>query len=320
MQNQIKSFTFKFQRCSQRIDNFLFKKLKGVPKKKIYHIIRNGEVRVNSSRVKPNYKIKFNDLVRIPPIFIKEKPFLFDVFKMEKFVEKIKKCILYEDKYLLVINKPSGIAVHGGSGLKFGIIEALRLTCFKNRFLELIHRLDLSTSGVLLMAKKNFALKKMHEQIRLKQVQKKYIALVKGRWPLNFQRVCVPLTKSNSRNKKKIIIVDKKGKISETRFKIKKQFFHFTLLEVYPITGRSHQIRVHTQYVSHPIIGDDRYGDFKLNKKISEIGLNRMFLHASFIKFIHPITKKELVLKSSLGKDLKKCLKKIKNYNLNDVF
>lgn len=319
IQNQTKSITFRCVDSKQRIDNFLFKNLKNIPRSKIYHIIRSGEVRVNKSRVKPRYKVQFNDLIRIPPIFFEKKYKLVNYSRLEKTIKKIKNCIIYEDKYLLGINKPARMVVHGGNSFDFGIIEALRLTYFKNQFLELVHRLDFNTSGILLIAKKSSILKDLHEQIRSKKIKKKYFALVKGNWPKNIKKICLPLLKKNLKNKGRFVLIDEKGKKSETHFKIKKFYFQSTLMRVYPITGRSHQIRVHAKSLLHPIVGDDKYGDFKLNKKAKKLGLKRIFLHASSIKFYHPIIKSTLELKADLTEDLKKYLKKIRK-NCNYFF
>lgn len=311
--NQIKPITFKPNISGQRVDNFLLNYFKKVPKDKIYHIIRNGEVRINSKRVKPKYKLKFNDLLRIPPLYSKYVKKKIDLSKLENTILKIKKCIIYEDKYLIALNKPNNFAVHGSNCYKLGIIEILRLIYFKEKYLELVHRLDFDTSGILLIAKKYSVLRSLHEQWRFKKVKKEYIGLVKGNWSSNLKVIHVPLLKSVLKNGNRIVKVNCNGKPSETRFKIKECFFKFTLLKIYPITGRSHQIRVHTKYALHPIVCDNKYGDFKFNKRLRYLGFNRLFLHAYSVQFFHPIFLKKMILKASIDDDFKNCLNFIKN-------
>lgn len=311
--NQVNSITFKVKIIGQRVDNFLLKYLKKVPRNKIYHIIRKGEVRINSKRVKPEYKLKFHDLIRVPPLYCVNVKKNVNFIKLKGIISKIKKCVIYEDQYLIALNKPNNIAVHGGSGFSLGVIEILRIIYFRVKYLELVHRLDFDTSGILLIAKKYNVLRSLHEQWRLKKVKKEYIALVKGNWSPDIKVIRVPLLKYFSKNGHRIVKVDYKGKSSETRFKIKEVFFQFTLLKIYPITGRSHQIRVHTQYASHPIVCDNKYGDFKFNKKLRSFGLNRFFLHASSIQFIHPVFLSKLILKAPIDNNLKNYLEFIRN-------
>ncbi len=223
--------------------------------------------------------------------------------------------ILYEDESMLVINKPSGIAVHGGSGLSFGVIEALRALRPQARFLELVHRIDRDTSGILLVAKKRSALRSLHEQLREKVVQKDYLALVRGQWQAHTKVIKAPLLKNELASGERIVRVSEEGKPSETRFSIEERYANATLVKASPITGRTHQIRVHTQYAGHPIALDDKYGDAEFDSKMKEVGLQRLFLHAHAIRFEHPKTGEEMVITAPLDKTLKGVLAKLRaNY------
>ena len=254
--------------AGQRIDNFLRTQLKGVPKSMIYRILRKGEVRVNKKRVKPEYKLEAGDDVRIPPIRVAEREEEAVSPKLQK-VAALSDVILYEDDHILVLNKPSGTAVHGGSGLSFGVIEGLRALRPEARFLELVHRLDRDTSGVLLVAKKRSALRSLHEQLRDKGMQKDYLALVRGQWQSHIKVVQAPLLKNILQSGERIVRVNQEGKPSETRFKIEERYEFATLVRCSPVTGRTHQIRVHTQYAGHPIASDDRYGDRDFDKQLA---------------------------------------------------
>lgn len=272
--------------AGQRIDNFLRNQLKNLPKSMVYRILRKGEVRVNKKRIKAEYKLQAGDIVRIPPVTIEEKQEESQPLntKLNK-VAELEHLIIYEDDHILVLNKPSGTAVHGGSGLKFGAIEALRALRPQSRFLELVHRIDRDTSGILLVAKKRSALRHLQAQFRAKTVQKYYFALVMGQWKSSCKKVTAPLLKNEVNS---IVRVNAQGKLSETRFKIIEKFSQATLVQASPITGRTHQIRVHTQYTGHPIAWDDRYGDRRFDAYMSQVGLDRLFLHAANIKFQHP--------------------------------
>ncbi|XZQ56591.1 MAG: 23S rRNA pseudouridine(955/2504/2580) synthase RluC [Arsenophonus sp.] len=307
IKNQVKFITIDNNEEGQRIDNFLLMRLKGVPKSKIYHIIRKGEVRVNKSRIKPEYKIKKDDLIRIPPIYLfkKEQNVISTKF-YKKYI--LTEYIIYEDEHLLVLNKPSGISVHGGTGINFSVIEVLRSLRPEIYFLELVHRLDRETSGVLLIAKKRSALRILHQQLRLKQMQKQYIALVRGHWPEHIKIIKAPLLRNTLQSGERIVKVSNNGKFSETHFKIEKYFSNSTLIKINPITGRTHQIRVHTQYVKHPIACDNRYGDINFNQQLAIIGLKRLFLHASSLMFFHPVNMKKLTFYATLDQKLKNYL------------
>ncbi|VAY02462.1 Ribosomal large subunit pseudouridine synthase C [Arsenophonus endosymbiont of Aleurodicus dispersus] len=305
--NQVQFVTINNDQAGQRIDNFLFTRLKGIPKSRIYRLIRKGEVRINNGRINPEYKVQAGDFIRIPPVRLAKKQKNVISAKLGK-VAILTDYILYEDQYLLVLNKPSGMAVHGGSGVNFGVIEALRALHPEAHFLELVHRLDLETSGVLLIAKKRSALRALHQQLSQKKIQKQYVALVKGQWPSHIKVIQVPLLKVISQNGERIVKVNSNGKYSETYFQIKERISNATLVNAFPITGRTHQIRVHAQYAKHPIAYDNRYGDPNFDKELTFTGLKRLFLHASSLIFIHPVTGEKLTFNAPLDQQLKICL------------
>ncbi|WP_299135886.1 23S rRNA pseudouridine(955/2504/2580) synthase RluC [uncultured Vibrio sp.] len=291
--------------AGQRIDNFLRNQLKNIPKSMIYRIVRKGEVRVNKKRIKAEYKLKAGDLVRIPPVTIEEKTEEnVPSTKLNK-VSELEQCIIYEDDHMLILNKPSGTAVHGGSGLKFGAIEALRALRPDARFLELVHRIDRDTSGILLVAKKRSALRHLQAQFREKTVQKYYFALVMGEWKNSCKVVNAPLLKNEVNS---IVRVNPNGKASETRFRVLEKFKDATLVQASPITGRTHQIRVHTQYTGHPIAWDDRYGDRRFDAYTGKVGLDRLFLHAANIKFTHPGSEEKMDISAPMEKRLERAL------------
>ncbi|WP_411704357.1 23S rRNA pseudouridine(955/2504/2580) synthase RluC [Edaphovirga cremea] len=297
--------------AGQRIDNFLRTQLKGVPKSMIYRIVRKGEVRVNKKRIKPEYKLEEGDQVRIPPVRVAEREDNAVSAKLDK-VAALEACILYEDDYLLILNKPSGTAVHGGSGLSFGVIEGLRALRPDARFLELVHRLDRDTSGVLLVAKKRSALRSLHEQLRLKGMQKDYLALVRGQWQSHCKVVQAPLLKNILQSGERIVRVNSEGKPSETRFKVEERFEHATLVKASPVTGRTHQIRVHAQHAGHPIAFDDRYGDREFDQQLRGTGLKRLFLHAAALCFEHPNTGETVRIEAPLDTQLRYCLQMLR--------
>ncbi|MBI2379184.1 MAG: 23S rRNA pseudouridine(955/2504/2580) synthase RluC [Gammaproteobacteria bacterium] len=283
-------------RAGQRIDNFLICELKGVPKTRVYRILRKGEVRVNKGRVGPDYKLAAGDVVRVPPIRVAEEtegpnPQLAKVRQLED-------CIVYEDEGLIVLNKPSGLAVHGGSGLSFGAIEGLRALRPKAKFLELVHRLDRDTSGLLLVAKKRAILLALQEQLKDKTLRKTYWCLVKGKWPAALKDVTVALQKNELKSGERVVRVSKDGKPAHTQFRVLRRFKDCSLVEASPLTGRTHQIRVHAQYAGHPIIGDTKYGDPELNQLMAGKGIARLFLHAAALSFRLPGQPKPLELKA----------------------
>jgi 23S rRNA pseudouridine955/2504/2580 synthase len=295
----------------QRIDNYLRTFLKGVPKSLIYRILRKGEVRVNKKRVKPEYKLQPNDELRIPPVRVSE-PTDLPSTKLNK-VSSLENHILYEDDCLIVLNKPSGTAVHGGSGLSFGVIEALRALRPQQKFLELVHRLDRDTSGCLLIAKKRSALKSLHEQLRDRKVDKRYQALVAGEWPANRFKVKAPLLKNTLKSGERVVLVNDEGKPSETRYRILESFNQATLVEASPVTGRTHQIRVHCLHAGHPIAADNRYGDKDFDQRTAKLGLKRLFLHAHSLAFIHPNTEERVTYKAPLEPSLVGVLKRLRS-------
>lgn len=277
------------EEAGQRIDNFLLKKLKGVPKSRIYKMVRKGEVRINKGRIKATYKIVEGDSVRIPPVRVAEKEEIVVPTKLDK-VQALEDCILYEDERLIVLNKPSGLAVHGGSGMSYGVIEALRALRPTAPYLELVHRLDRDTSGCLLIAKKRSALRYLHEQMQNKRITKRYWALVNGHWPDKLKQVDVALAKITLKSGERMVrVADKKAPYSKeclTTTYIVEKFADTTLMSCEPITGRTHQIRVHAQHAGCFLIGDDKYGDDKLNQAYKDKGLtDRLFLHAYSLKF-----------------------------------
>ncbi|MGS0675260.1 23S rRNA pseudouridine(955/2504/2580) synthase RluC [Shewanella sp. 0m-4] len=309
---QVQLVTIDEDHVGQRIDNFLLTKLKGVPKSMIYRIVRKGEVRVNKKRIKPEYKLADGDIVRIPPVRVSEsdsKPG--PSAKLTK-VSQLEERILFEDKYLIVLNKPSGIAVHGGSGVEFGVIEAMRSLRTQQKFLELVHRLDKETSGVLLIAKKRSALRHLHDQLRYKKMQKDYVALVRGEWQSHDKVIKAPLLKLTLKSGERIVRVNKEGKESETRFKVLQRYSDSTLVQASPVTGRTHQIRVHCQFAGHPIACDEKYSEQKFDDSMRAQGLNRLFLHAAQLKFTHPETEEVMQVKAPLDLILESTLKKLK--------
>ena len=289
------------EHSDQRIDNYLFTLLKGVPKSRIYRIIRKGEIRINGSRIKPDYKLNEGDKIRIPPVRIAEREaFILPSKKLQYLLEKN---ILYEDDALLVLNKPSGLAVHGGSGIKFGLIEALRLIRPKTDYFELVHRIDQETSGCLIVAKKRSTLRYLQEQMRNRRISKVYRALATGKWPRGIKRIDLPLMAFEQKTGEKIVRVNPKGKKSVTIFSVMKRYRNFTLLEALLETGRTHQIRVHAQHIGCPLAGDNKYGLDDINKDIRKSGLKRMFLHALKIGFSLPCGK-NIFIEAPMPSDL----------------
>ncbi len=303
---QVRLLVIDAEQEGQRIDNFLKTQLKGVPKSLIYRIVRKGEVRVNKKRIKPEYKLEIGDEVRIPPVRVAEENALPSA-KLSS-IQALEAQILYEDEALIVLNKPAGMAVHGGSGLSFGVIEGLRALRPESRFLELVHRLDRDTSGCLLVAKKRSALKSLHEQLRLKSMRKQYAALVRGQWQNHVKVVNAPLLKNVLQSGERIVRVNPEGKPSETRFRVMMRFAEATLVEASPITGRTHQIRVHTAHTGHPIACDDKYGEAEFDARMRALGLQRLFLHASRVTFVHPGSQKEMSFEAPLDPHLQQLL------------
>ena len=288
------------EEAGQRIDNYLIRWLKGVPKSHVYRILRSGEVRVNKGRIGPDYRVQTDDKVRIPPIRTAER----EVAAAPKAGARVEFDILYEDAALLVINKPAGLAVHGGSGISFGAIEQLRAARPQAKFLELVHRLDRDTSGILMFAKKRSALVALHEQLREGRVQKIYLALVRGHWRDAKRAVKAPLQKHLLANGERRVSVHEDGQAAHTIFRLRKAWPDsqppFSLLEAELKTGRTHQIRVHLAHLEFPIAGDDKYGDFPLNKILKKQLLKRMFLHAYRTGITHPDSGEALHFEAAL--------------------
>jgi 23S rRNA pseudouridine955/2504/2580 synthase len=291
----------------QRLDNFLITRLKGVPKSHIYRIVRKGEVRVNKGRVDVKYRLVAGDIVRIPPVRIAERSE--ESYVPQGLQEALQQGILFEDESFLIVNKPAGYPVHGGSGVSSGIIEGLRLIRPDAHFLELVHRLDKDTSGCLLIAKKRSALRKLHELFRDDQVQKTYLALLSGQWARKKLVVTAPLLKNVSKGGERIVVISQSGKAAETAFKRLRLFRNATLVEASPKTGRTHQIRVHAASLGHPIVGDERYGLDEVNKFFKSKGYKRMFLHAETLKFQHPVTGLLMSISAPLSSQLENLLK-----------
>jgi 23S rRNA pseudouridine955/2504/2580 synthase len=291
----------------QRLDNFLIKILKGVPKSHIYRIIRKAEVRVNKGRCDVKRKLIIGDIVRVPPIRIAQKAENIPAPAYLK--NNLENNILFEDDVLLVINKPSGYAVHGGSGISSGIIETLRELRSENRFLELVHRIDKDTSGCLIIAKKRSALRKLHKYFRENGVKKSYLALLCGRWEEKKIRVDQPLLKKTNQGGGANVKVHKTGKPSQTIFRQLMLYKNATFIEAMPLTGRTHQIRVHALWLGYPLVGDARYGNEKSNQLFRKKGYKRMFLHAEKLQFTHPVTGKLLKLVAPLPTELQTLLK-----------
>ena len=299
--------------AGQRIDNYLMCQLNGVPKSLVYRIVRKGEVRVNKGRIKPEYKLKEGDLVRIPPVRQAEKK---EPGKAsDKVLKQIESRILFEDKRIMVINKPSGLAVHGGSGLSFGLIEALRELRPNDKSLELVHRLDRDTSGCLIIAKKRSALRRLHEQLREGSMDKRYLTLLKGKWQGRSRWIDAPLLKNVIKSGERLVFVDPRGKEARTQFIPNSVGEDASLMTVKLDTGRTHQIRVHAQHLGMPIAGDDKYGDDEFNRQLKGKGLKRLFLHAFSLKFSLPDPETgedvSISVQAPLDKELVNVLKKL---------
>ncbi len=283
--------------ADQRVDNFLLRVCKGVPRSHVYRILRSGEVRINSKRVDATYRLKEGDRVRIPPVRV--------ATRSRPAARPAEFPIVHEDEVLLVIAKPAGVAVHGGSGVSFGVIESLRASRPQLKFLELVHRLDRETSGLLVLAKKRSALTAVHADLRDGRVYKRYLALVHGRWADAKRSVTLPLRKYVNKAGERRVSVDRaEGMASHTDFRLEKVVGDYSLLSAELKTGRTHQIRVHLSHLGFPIAGDDKYGDFELNRILAKQRLRRMFLHATELRLRHPASGEELRLQAPLPAEL----------------
>jgi 23S rRNA pseudouridine955/2504/2580 synthase len=305
--NSVQLVTISDEEAGQRIDNYLLRICKGVPKSHIYRILRSGEVRVNKGRIDQLYRLVTGDVVRIPPIRVAEKA------AGNAPVPGAEFAIVYEDTHLLVIDKPAGVAVHGGSGVSYGVIEQLRAARPQAKFLELVHRLDRETSGLLLLAKKRSALTHLHEQMREGTTDKRYLAMVAGDWKNPRQHVKLPLHKYTTADGERRVVVQAGGQEAHTVFNLLRKWQDVALLEAELKTGRTHQIRVHLASSGFPILGDEKYGDFGLNKQLQKANetrgaLKRMFLHAWRITFQHPDTGQPLTLTAPLPPECERFL------------
>ena len=292
------------EQADQRVDNFLLRICKGVPRSHIYRILRSGEVRVNSKRVDATYRLQEGDRVRIPPVRM--------ATRTRQTARPVEFPIVYEDDVLLIIDKPSGVAVHGGSGVSFGVIESLRASRPESKFLELVHRIDRETSGLLVLAKRRSALTALHADLRDGRVFKRYLALAHGDWTKKRSSVTLPLRKFVSKVGERRVTVDRtEGMHSRTDFRLEKSFTGYALLSAELHTGRTHQIRVHLSHLGYPIAGDDKYGDFELNRMLAKRGLQRMFLHATELRLRHPVSGDELHLEAPLPAQLAAFVRKL---------
>jgi 23S rRNA pseudouridine955/2504/2580 synthase len=298
---EVRSITVDEGGAGQRLDNFLLRHLKGVPKTHVYQIIRSGQVRVNKGRASADARLNMGDTVRVPPLRL-AAPAAAAPAPAREFP------ILLEDEHLIALDKPAGVAVHGGSGVSFGVIEQLRRARPEARFLELVHRLDRETSGILLIAKKRGALKALQEQFRARDTGKTYLALVLGEWPARIKTIDAPLHKYLLPNGERRVRVAAKNepeaRPAHTRVKVRQRLPGCTLLEVSIQTGRTHQIRVHLAAQGHPVAGDDKYGDFERNRALQKQGLKRMFLHAWRLQFTHPASGERVELLAPLPDEL----------------
>ncbi len=299
----VRWITIDAERSGQRLDNFLMAILKGVPRTHIYRIVRKGEIRINKGRRKADYRLQEGDVVRIPPVEVRAP-----VPKAPE-LDWLNELVLYEDELLMVLDKPSGMAVHGGSSLSFGVIEALRATRPEIRALELVHRLDRATSGCLVIAKRRSALRTLQGALRGGLFGKHYLALLYGQWKGGQRTVDAPLLKTDAGERR--VVVHATGKASISHFVPKTVFRDASLMEVRLVSGRTHQVRVHAAYAGHPVIGDERYADAGENAAWRKRGLNRMFLHAARLSFPHPLTGVTLEIEAPLPLDLAGVLERL---------
>jgi len=295
--------------AGQRVDNFLMAQIRDLPRSIVYRLIRKGEVRVNKGRVKPDTRLKVGDEVRIPPVTRKEKPA--QVVPGMRVQGVMEQAIIFENEQMLVVNKPSGIAVHGGSGLDFGLIEVLRAARPHAKFLELVHRLDRDTSGLIMVAKKRSALRFLQDELRHKRIRKHYHALVSGQWSHDVGRVKEPLLRFELKSGERRVRVDPAGKESLTLFRCLKSFGGYSLVEASPVTGRTHQIRVHSVWAGHPIAGDDKYMDDVSLKAFRAVGGERLMLHARALEFTLPSTGEQMALEAPYDEAFEKVISKL---------
>jgi len=295
--------------AGQRVDNYLMAQVRDLPRSIVYRIIRKGEVRVNKGRVKPDTRLRAGDEVRIPPVTRKEKPA--QVVPGSRVQHVMESSVVFENEQMLVVNKPSGIAVHGGSGLDFGLIEVLRAARPQSKFLELVHRLDRDTSGLIMVAKKRSALRFLQEELRQKRIRKHYHALVSGQWRAGIVKVSEPLLRFELKSGERRVRVDPAGKESLTLFRCLAAFEGYSLVEASPVTGRTHQIRVHSAWAGHPIAGDDKYMDDGSLRAFRSVGGERLMLHARALEFALPSTGEAMKLKAPYDEAFEKVVAKL---------
>ncbi|PHS68910.1 MAG: 23S rRNA pseudouridine(955/2504/2580) synthase RluC [Methylophaga sp.] len=307
--NPVRFIEITASNAGQRIDNFLLSLEKGVPKSRIYRAIRKGEVRVNKGRIKQTYKLQLGDSVRIPPLHTKETSSISSV--SDHFKQRINDSVLFEDDDLLVLNKPSGLAVHAGSNIPQGIIEALRIIRAELPYLELVHRLDRDTSGCLLLAKNRPALLHLQQQMLQHDMNKRYLTLLQNNWGTKEKLVEAALQKNTISSGERMVRVDPEGKQAKTLFIPKQRFAHAQLTEVVLFTGRTHQIRVHAAHIGHPVAADDKYGRRSFNKDMKKFGLKRLFLHAWKLGITHPGTEQKIMLEAPLPTTLQNVITKL---------
>lgn len=307
---RVRHSTIDADAAGQRVDNFIMRELKGVPRTRVYRALRKGEVRVNKGRVRADYRLAAGDLVRIPPL---HQPAPSSPPTIPRHLaEQLARRVVFEDKDLLVLDKPSGLAVHGGSGLSFGLIECLRQMRPEAHYLELVHRLDRDTSGLILIARRRPILRELHRLLREKHVDKRYLALVAGQWPKSCRVVDAPLEKNVLQSGERMVRVSQEGKRAVTEFAIVERLPGATLIEARPITGRTHQIRVHARHAGFPLLGDDKYSDDGTAAFCRQIGLKRLFLHAHSLSFSLPEAGR-LALQAPLDQNLENILDRLRN-------
>ena len=298
------------EQAGQRIDNYLLRILKGVPKSRIYRLLRKGEVRVNKGRIRPEYRLRSGDQVRIPPVRVATSS---AIEPGRQASTALADSILYEDDRLLVLNKPAGMAVHGGSGLGYGVIETLRALRPKAPYLELVHRLDRATSGCLMVAKRRSELRVLHDLLRNGGVEKRYLLLAQGDWSQGPFRIDAALRKNQVRGGERIVRVDPEGKTALTKFRFLEAYPGASLMEAELKTGRTHQIRVHAAHAGHPLAGDEKYGAEAFNRCMRGLGLKRMFLHAHYVAFEDRERERSIEVSAPLGADLRKLVQQLEN-------
>ncbi len=303
---QVEKIRIDGEQAGQRIDNFLRRQLPGVPKGRLYRLLRRGEVRVNGGRIRAEYKLQEGDEVRVPPVQIRCE----SAPPSEGLTAKLADRVLFEDKKLLVIDKPSGLAVHGGSGLSHGVVELLRHARPELKDLSLAHRLDRETSGCLVLAKRRSALRQLHARFRDGEVEKNYLGLAVGDWQLGEQLIDRPLLVTHRKGGERHVVVSNEGKSAETRVQLSRTYGKYSLLQCAPLTGRTHQIRVHLEHMDHPLAGDERYGDSEANRAAKKLGLKRLFLHAQSIAFPDD-SGNELHFTAPLADDLERFLQRL---------